>query len=236
MAICEVFGSLSPSVSWSPRTGEEISAHTVFSNAFILLLRLWKFNHPPLEYCVMGDGAPVGSQLTPEYLLLLRNSQVVSIRSSTKNRNTQKQLPVTSNPSSEHPIFMDSFPKLKLWYRQHQACLASTLSGFAHGTPVHKNVDSLLNLMFRKANKESTSIGSLSGSSSISNSSGPGVDDSHLWPQLPAWEILEAVPFVVDAALTACSHGRLFPRELATGLFLPILFFFFDVKFLPILV
>nr|CAB3452351.1 unnamed protein product [Digitaria exilis] len=36
--------------------------------------------------------------------------------------------------------------------------------------------------------------------------------------QLPAWEILEAVPFVVDAALTACSHGRLFPRELATGL------------------
>lgn len=236
MAICEVFGSLSPSVSWSPRTGEEISAHTVFSNAFILLLRLWKFNHPPLEYCVMGDGAPVGSQLTPEYLLLLRNSQVVSIRSSAKNRNTQKQLPVTSNPSSEHPIFMDSFPKLKLWYRQHQACLASTLSGFAHGTPVHKNVDSLLNLMFRKANKESTSIGSLSGSSSISNSSGPGVDDSHLWPQLPAWEILEAVPFVVDAALTACSHGRLFPRELATGLFLPILFFFFDVKFLPILV
>uniref|UniRef100_A0A0E0AH84 Mediator of RNA polymerase II transcription subunit 33A n=1 Tax=Oryza glumipatula TaxID=40148 RepID=A0A0E0AH84_9ORYZ len=218
MAICEVFGSLSPSVSWSPRTGEEISAHTVFSNAFILLLRLWKFNHPPLEYCVMGDGAPVGSQLTPEYLLLLRNSQVVSIRSSAKNRNTQKQLPVTSNPSSEHHIFMDSFPKLKLWYRQHQACLASTLSGFAHGAPVHKNVDSLLNLMFRKANKESTSIGSLSGSSSISNSSGPGVDDSHLWPQLPAWEILEAVPFVVDAALTACSHGRLFPRELATGL------------------
>ncbi|KAF0933181.1 hypothetical protein E2562_016130 [Oryza meyeriana var. granulata] len=218
MAICEVFGCLSPSVSWLLRTGEEISAHTVFSNAFILLLRLWKFNHPPLEYCIMGDGAPVGSQLTPEYLLLLRNSQVLSVRSSAKNRNNQRQLPVTSNPSSEHPIFMDSFPKLKLWYRQHQACLASTLSGFAHGAPVHKNVDSLLNLMFRKANKGSTSIGSLSGSSSISNSSGPGGDDSHLWPQLPAWEILEAVPFVVDAALTACSHGRLFPRELATGL------------------
>jgi hypothetical protein len=113
---------------------------------------------------------------------------------------------------------MDSFPKLKLWYRQHQACLASTLSGLAHGTPVHNIVDSLLNMMFRKANKLSTSIGSLSESSSISNSSGPGGDDAHLWPQLPAWEILEAVPFVVDAALTACSHGRLFPRELATGL------------------
>ncbi|XP_062188994.1 mediator of RNA polymerase II transcription subunit 33A-like [Phragmites australis] len=218
MAICEAFGCLSPTVSWTLRTGEKISAHTVFSNAFILLLRLWKFNHPPLEYCVMGDGAPVGSQLTPEYLLLLRNSQVLSPSSLAKQRNGQKQLQVTSNPSSQHPIFMDSFPKLKLWYRQHQACLASTLSGLAHGTPVHNNVDSLLNLMFIKANKGGTSIGSLSGSSSISNSSGPGGDDSHLWPQLPAWEILEAVPFVVDAALTACSHGRLFPRELATGL------------------
>ncbi|KAL6839030.1 hypothetical protein ACP4OV_031084 [Aristida adscensionis] len=218
MAICEVFGCLSPSVSWTLRTGEHLSAHTVFSNAFILLLRLWKFNHPPLEYCIMGDGAPVGSQLTPEYLLLLRNSQVLSPSFLAKQRNGQKQLHVTSNPSSEHPIFMDSFPKLKLWYRQHQACLASTLSGLAHGTPVHKNVDSLLNLMFIKANKGGTSIGSLSGSSSISNSSGPGGDDLHLWPQLPAWEILEAVPFVVDAALTACAHGRLFPRELATGL------------------
>ncbi|CAD6220630.1 unnamed protein product [Miscanthus lutarioriparius] len=219
MAICEVFGCLSPSVSWTLRTGEEISAHTVFSNAFILLLRLWKFNHPPLEYCIMGDGAPVGSQLTPEYLLLLRNSQVLSSSSLARQRNGQRQSQVsTSHPSSGNPIFMDSFPKLKLWYQQHQACLASTLSGLAHGTPVRNNVDSLLNQMFRKANKGGTSIGSLSGSSSISNSSGPGVDDSHLWPQLPAWEILEAVPFVVDAALTACSHGRLFPRELATGL------------------
>ncbi|XP_071682367.1 mediator of RNA polymerase II transcription subunit 33A isoform X2 [Lolium perenne] len=218
MAICEVFGCLSPSVSWLLGTGEEISAHTVFSNAFILLLRLWKFNHPPLEYCIMGDGAPVGSQLTPEYLLLLRNSQVLSASSLSKSRSSQKKLPVTSSPSSKNPIFMDSFPKLKLWYRQHQACLASTLSGLAHGTPVHNIVDSLLNMMFRKANKLSTPIASLSESSSISNSSGPGGDDAHLWPQLPAWEILEAVPFVVDAALTACSHGRLFPRELATGL------------------
>jgi hypothetical protein len=35
---------------------------------------------------------------------------------------------------------------------------------------------------------------------------------------LPAWDILEAIPFVVDAALTACAHGRLSPRELATGM------------------
>jgi hypothetical protein len=51
--------------------------------------------------------------------------------------------------------------------------------------PSHNNVESLLNLMFRKTNKGGTrtSIGSLSGSSSISNSSGPGGDDLHLWPQ-----------------------------------------------------
>lgn len=58
----------------------------------------------------------------------------------------------------------------------------------------------------------------LSGSSSLSTSSGAGSDDTCVRPNLPAWDILEAVPFVVDAALAACSHGRLFPRELATGL------------------
>jgi hypothetical protein len=26
---------------------------------------------------------------------------------------------------------MDSFPKLKLWYREHQPCLASTLTGLS---------------------------------------------------------------------------------------------------------
>lgn len=219
MAICEVFGSCIPNVSWTLPTGEEITAHSVFSNAFILLLRLWKFNHPPLEYCIMGDGAPVGSQLTPEYLLLLRNAKILSPSNMTKNRNSQRQLPSISS-SSMHPIFVDSFPKLKIWYRQHQACLASTLSGLVHGTPVHQNVDALLNMMFRKIRKGSNqAIGSgTSGSSSLSSSSGPGSDDSSVRPKLPAWDIMEAAPFVVDAALSACSHGKLSPRELATGL------------------
>ncbi|KAG1338451.1 Mediator of RNA polymerase II transcription subunit 33B [Cocos nucifera] len=220
MAICEVFGSCVPSVSWTLSTGEEITAHSVFSNAFILLLRLWKFNHPPLEYCIMGDGAPVGSQLTPEYLLLLRNAKILSPSNVTKNRNSQRRLPASISSSSMHPIFVDSFPKLKIWYRQHQACLASTLSGLVHGTPVHQNVDALLNMMFRKIKRGTNqSIGSgTSGSSSLSSSSGPGSDDSSVRPKLPAWDIMEAVPFVVDAALTACSHGKLSPRELATGL------------------
>ncbi|XP_042417774.1 mediator of RNA polymerase II transcription subunit 33A-like isoform X2 [Zingiber officinale] len=219
MAICEVFGSCFPSISWTSITGEEISVHTVFSNAFILLLRLWKFNHPPLEYCIMGDEAPVGSQLTPEFLLLLRNSRVLSNGKITKNRSSSEPLSAATSSSSMQPIFMDSFPKLKTWYRQHQACLASTLSGLVHGTPVHQNVDVLLNMMFGKftGGSNQTIVSGTSGNSNLSSSSGPA-DDISSRPKLAAWDIMEAVPFVVDAALTACSHGRLYPRELATGL------------------
>uniref|UniRef100_A0A1D1XID6 Serine hydroxymethyltransferase n=1 Tax=Anthurium amnicola TaxID=1678845 RepID=A0A1D1XID6_9ARAE len=214
MSICEVFGSCIPSILCTLPSGEEVSAHAVFSNAFILLLRLWKFNHPPLEYCIRGDGAPVGSQLTPEYLLLLRNSQVVS---SCKKQNSRKQL--LPNATDLNPIFVDSFPKLKVWYRQHQACLASTLSGLVPGTPVHQNVDSFLSMMFRKLSRGGNqSVGPGTSGSSLSSSSNPGSEDTSLRPKLPAWDIMEAVPFVVDAALTACSHGILSPRELATGL------------------
>ncbi|KAJ8565893.1 hypothetical protein K7X08_008469 [Anisodus acutangulus] len=65
MTICEVFGSCAPNISWTLTTGEEISVHAVFSNAFALLLKV-------------GDVPPVGCQLTPEYLLLVRNSHLVS--------------------------------------------------------------------------------------------------------------------------------------------------------------
>ncbi|KAF8387992.1 hypothetical protein HHK36_026658 [Tetracentron sinense] len=216
MPICEVFGSCVPNISWTLTTGEEISAHAVFSNAFTLLLKLWRFNHPPLEH-VVGEVPPVGSQLTPEFLLLVRNSQLASSGNTPKDRNKSRRLPTVASPSSIQPVFVDSFPKLKFWYRQHQACIASTLSGLVHGTPVHQIVDGLLNMMFRKINKgRSQSL--TPGSSGSSTSSGPGSEDASLRPKLPAWDILEAVPFVVDAALTACAHGRLSPRELATGL------------------
>ena len=211
MPICEVFGSCVPNVSWTLTTGEEINAHAVFSNAFILLLRLWRFNHPPLEH-VVGDVPPVGSQLTPEYLLLVRNSHLVS-SGTILNRN-KTRLSAVASSSYEQPIFLDSFPKLKVWYRQHQACIASTLSGLVHGTPIHQIVDGLLNMMFRKINRGNQSLSSVTSGSS--SSSGPGSEDP-LRPKLPAWDILEALPFVVDAALTACAHGRLSPRELATG-------------------
>ncbi|KAJ6725392.1 MEDIATOR OF RNA polymerase II TRANSCRIPTION SUBUNIT 33A [Salix purpurea] len=214
MPICEVFGSCVPDVSWTLPTGEDISAHAVFSNAFALLLKLWRFNHPPLERGV-GDVPTVGSQLTPEYLLSVRNSHLVSSGNILKDQN-KRRLSAVATSSSAQPIFLDSFPKLKVWYRQHQKYLAATLSGLVHGTPVHQIVNVLLNMMFRKINRGSQSLTTVTSVSS--GSSGPGTDDSTPRPKLPAWDILEAVPFVVDAALTACAHGRLSPRELATGL------------------
>lgn len=217
MPICEVFGSCAPKVSWTlPGTGEEISSHVVFSNAFNLLLRLWRFDRPLLEH-VMGDVPPVGSQLTPDYLLLVRNSHVATSGNTAKDPFKYRKPSRILIPSSPEPIFMDSFPKLKLWYRQHQACIASALSGLVHGTPVHQVVDAILNMMFRKMNRSGPPLTPTTSGSSTSSVSAP--EDVSLRLKLPAWEILEAIPFVLDAALTACAHGRLSPRELATGLF-----------------
>ncbi|KAL3626204.1 hypothetical protein CASFOL_029753 [Castilleja foliolosa] len=207
MTICEVFGSCAPNISWTQPTGEEISAHVVFTHAFTLLLKLWRFNHPPLEYGV-GDVPPVGSQLTPEYLLLVRNSHLISSSGQQLKDPNRRRLAQVASSSSSGPIFVDSFPKLKVWYRQHLACIASPLTGLVNGTLVHRTVDTLLNMMFRNIN---------SGNQSGTSSSSLG-DDGYLRPKLPAWDILEAVPFVADAALTACAHERLSPRELCTGL------------------
>lgn len=213
MTICEVFGSCVPNISWTLTTGEDISVHAVFSNAFALLLKLWRFNHPPIEYRV-GDVPPVGCQLTPEYLLLMRNSHLVSSGDMLKDPN-RRRLAAVASSSSPNPIFVDSFPKLRVWYRQHLACIASTLSGLVNGTLVCQTVDLLLNMMFKKINGGSQSLISITSGSS--SSSGTGSEDTSPRPKLPAWDILEAVPFVVDAALTACAHGRLSPRELCTG-------------------
>ena len=42
-------------------------------------------------------------------------------------------------------------------------------------------------------------------------------DDSYQRPAIPAWEFLEAVPFVLEAVLTACSHGRISSRDMTTS-------------------
>ncbi|CAH2057596.1 unnamed protein product [Thlaspi arvense] len=214
MPICEAFGSGIPNITWTLPNGEIISSHAVFSTAFTLLLRLWRFDHPPLDY-VLGDVPPVGPQPSPEYLLLVRNCRLECFGKSPKDRMARRRFSKVIDISVD-PIFMDSFPRLKQWYRQHQECMASILSELKTGSPVHHIVDSLLSMMFKKTSKGgSQSLTPSSGSSSLSTS---GVDDSSDQLKLPAWDILEAAPFVLDAALTACAHGSLSPRELATGL------------------
>ncbi|XP_049408909.1 mediator of RNA polymerase II transcription subunit 33A-like isoform X2 [Solanum stenotomum] len=213
MPICEAFGSCPPNVSWT-LLSEEITSHAVFSNAFTLLLTLWRFDQPPLEH-VTRD-VPVGSHLTPEYLLLVRNSQLAFSEDLLIDQSKSKQLSRVVSQLPREPIFMDSFPKLKCWYRQHQACIASPLSGLVPGTPVHQIVEALLDFMFRKINSAGQSL--IPPTSSGSNSSGSGNEEISPHLKLPAWDILEAVPFVLNAALTACAHGTLSPRELATGL------------------
>uniref|UniRef100_A0A6N2MAC1 Mediator of RNA polymerase II transcription subunit 33A n=1 Tax=Salix viminalis TaxID=40686 RepID=A0A6N2MAC1_SALVM len=213
MPICEAFGAAVPEVSWTLPTGEELSCHAVFSNAFTLLLRLWRFDHSPIDH-VLGDIPPVGSHLSPEYLLLVRNSLLASHGTSTRSQLKRRRHSKILSLSVE-PIFMDSFPKLKVWHRQHLECIASTFSGLVHETFVHQIVDALLNLMFKRINR---GIQPSTSTSESSLSFGPVAEDAQARLKIPAWDILEATPFALDAALTACAHGRLSPRELATGL------------------
>ncbi|XP_057816725.1 mediator of RNA polymerase II transcription subunit 33A [Cryptomeria japonica] len=243
MPICEVFGSILPTVPQQSSSGEEISVYLVFSCAFLLLLRLWKFYRPPHEHCILGRGAPVGAELTLEYLLLLHNNHLASSLCSTLDKTTKEnkqylverssifgsslsQMIISAKgqtldaPSSfAQPVVVDSFPNFKAWYCQHKACIASTLSGLVQGNPVHQIADRLLNMMYRKMNKGgtlSTTTGASAGSTPSSSSGSIG-EDAPLRPLLPAWEVLGAVPFVVEAVLTACAHGRLSPRDLTTG-------------------
>ncbi|KAL2335768.1 hypothetical protein Fmac_016981 [Flemingia macrophylla] len=218
LPICEAFGSCVPNVSWTAVTGEKLTCHAVFSNAFILLLRLWRFSLPPFEHVMGGAATPaLGSQLGPEYLLLLRNCMLASFGKTPKDRIRSRRFSKMISFSLE-PLFMDSFPKLNIWYRQHRECIASTCSTLAPGPggSVSQIVEALLSMMCRKINRSAQTLTPTTSGSS--NSSSSSFDDALMKLKVPAWDILEATPFVLDAALTACAHGRLSPRELATGL------------------
>nr|KYP42240.1 hypothetical protein KK1_036380 [Cajanus cajan] len=218
MPICEAFGSCIPNVSWTAVTGEKLTCHAVFSNAFILLLRLWRFSLPPIEHVMGGAATPaLGSQLGPEYLLLVRNCMLASFGKSPKDRVRSRRFSKLISFSTE-PLFMDSFPKLNIWYRQHRECIESTCSTLAPGPggSVSQIVEALLSMMCRKINRSAQTLTPTTSGSS--NSSTSSLDDALMKLKVPAWDILEATPFVLDAALTACAHGRLSPRELATGL------------------
>lgn len=211
--ICETFGSLVPS-SHKPSTCDEPSFYTVFSCAFLFLLRLWKFYRPPHEHITEGGGY-TGPELTLEYLLLLHNSRIALHNSSTTSNVIN---PLESSLS--RPVYIDSFPKLRSWYCQNKACIASTVSGLCSGNPVHQVANRILNMIYGKMSKGGTVSSNISAQSGSSMSGSPvsiGEDASDR-PLLSAWELLEAVPFVLEAVLTACAHGRLSSKDLITGL------------------
>ncbi|KAL6896624.1 hypothetical protein ACP4OV_007196 [Aristida adscensionis] len=219
MPLCEAFGSLAPPSNHRSTIFGETSIYLVFSCAFLCLLRLWKFYKPPQEYCLAGRGGSVRLELTLDYLLLMRNNRVEfsdppsASRSSYNNMGSVNEVPTQS-------VYIDSFPKLKAWYLQNQACVASTLSGLCNKNPVHQTANKILGMICRKMNKVGVSSGNLSSTSSgsVSGSSVSVPDDSYQRPTVPAWEFLEAVPFVLEAVLTACAHGRLSSRDLTTSL------------------
>lgn len=219
MPLCEAFGSMSPPSNHRSTIFDETTVYSVFSCAFLCLLRLWKFYKPPQEYCLAGRGGSVRLELTLDYLLLMHNSRIEFPNSSATGTNSSSDVD-SFNEVPTQPIYIDSFPKLKAWYFQNQACIASPLSGLCNKNPVHQVANKILSMICRKMNKSGVVSGNLSStsSSSVSGSSLSTSDDSYQRPIVPAWEFLEAVPFVLEAVLTACSHGRLSSRDLTTSL------------------
>ncbi|CAD6216640.1 unnamed protein product [Miscanthus lutarioriparius] len=71
MPLCEAFGSIAPPPNHKSTILGETSVYSVFSCAFLCLLRLWKFYRPPQEYCLAGRGGSVKLELTLDYLLLM---------------------------------------------------------------------------------------------------------------------------------------------------------------------
>ncbi|XP_021281710.1 mediator of RNA polymerase II transcription subunit 33A-like [Herrania umbratica] len=216
MPLCETFGSLVATPCSQSSTGDEPSIYMVFSAAFLFLLRLWKFYKPPLELCTTGGA--MGGELTLEYLLLLRNSRIASQNFAAHDDmdSNLEQLEFASNK----PVYIDYFPKLRAWYCQNRSCIASTLSGLCSGNPVHEVANKILSIIYQKITKSGASQGdsSMPSSSRICGSPVSSKEDVCQIPMLSAWDVLEATPFVLEAILTACAHGRLSSRDLTTGL------------------
>nr|CAN60712.1 hypothetical protein VITISV_036441 [Vitis vinifera] len=168
--------------------------------------------------CISGRGRAIGSELTLEYLLILHNNRIASHNSAAHDETSSSLNRIES--TSDKPVYIDSYPKLRAWYCQNRSCIASTLSGLCNGSPVHQVANKILNMIYWKMTKSGASSGNPStpSGSSISGSTASTGEDAYQRPMLPAWEVLEAVPLVLEAILTACAHGILSSRDLTTGL------------------
>lgn len=214
MHLCEIFGSL-PKSDHRSCNFEEASVYSVFSSAFLLLLRLWKFHRPSFENALSGQGVSVW-QLNLDYLLQLRNSRLALKNQS--NGCTASTFPL--DPSFQKPVYIDSFPKLRAWYFQNQACISSTISSAYERRSTPRLANMILRIVCRKMTKGGNLPISPQATSNSSMSGSPiGVqEDGSEGPPVTPWEVLEAVPFVLETVLTACAHGRLSSRDLTTGL------------------
>ncbi|KAG8085126.1 hypothetical protein GUJ93_ZPchr0010g10160 [Zizania palustris] len=221
MPLCEVFGSLPPS-NYRRCSFEEASVYSVFSCAFLCLLRLWKFHRPPMEHSLSKHGVFDCAGLSLDFLLLLRNSRFALKTPQDVSRTSILKL----DPSFEKPVYIDSFPKLRAWYFQNQACIASTFSSACKRKNILQVANNILKFTCNKMSKgDIPPVSSQSTSSSSMSGSTFGVQED-VCQGLPAtaWEVLEAVPFVLETVLTACGHGRLSSRDLITGLYLALHF------------
>ncbi|CAM0957186.1 unnamed protein product [Alopecurus aequalis] len=205
MPICEIFGSI-PKSDQGSCNFEDVSVHSIFSSAFLSLLRLWKFHRPPIENALSGHGVCVW-QLNLDYLLLLRNSRLALKNPSNGCRASTLQF----DTLFRKPVYIDSFPNLRAWYLQNQTCIASTISSAYKSKNIPRLANRILRIACRKITKD-TNLSSMSGSPVSVQ------EDGCEGSPFTAWEVLEAVPFVLETVLTACAHGVLSSRDLTTGL------------------
>ncbi|XP_048141883.1 mediator of RNA polymerase II transcription subunit 33A-like isoform X2 [Rhodamnia argentea] len=215
MPLCEVYGSLIPLSSCESRASEEPSVYMVFSAAFLFLLRLWKFYKPAIE------GGAIGAELTLEYLMLLHNSRKsFASHDSAPQNEVNSSTNQTSSTSDEH-VYIDNYPRLRAWYCQNRICIASPLSGVCSGSPVHQVANKILSMIYWKMTRSTSSSGNSSTTPPNSGVGGSPIsagEEPYQRPVLCAWEVLEAIPFVLEAILSACAYGRLSSRDLTTGL------------------
>ncbi|XP_027352449.1 mediator of RNA polymerase II transcription subunit 33A-like isoform X2 [Abrus precatorius] len=211
LPLCEAFGSIKPtSNSTAEESSTSTSTYMTFSLAFLFLIRLWKFCRPPFDLCITELGVIVGGL---EYILSLHNNRAMFSQDKLKSN------PGRFESASVKPVYIDSFPKLRALYCQYKSCVASALSGLSTGNSVHQTANMILSMIYQKMTKcgMSSSNSSPTSSNACSSVINSG-EDAFQRPMLPAWEVLEALPVVLESILTACVHGRLSSRDLTTGL------------------
>jgi hypothetical protein len=242
MPLCEALGKYPPPSSNQSSTKEEVSAYSVFSLAFLFLLRLCKFYGPDKEPHPYKYAGPARPDLKLDFLVLMRDSRIHN-NCTTSMKHFMNNVVDKFHDLRSHSVHVDSFPKLRTWYFGNQACLVPDISDKCNPSRMDQVADSILIFICHKINKlnthkwpmsdsgggssnsnsaiTGTTFSTICSSTSVSNGSGSlgsMFEDKLQGPPLyPAWELLEAIPLVLEAVLTACAYGQMSSRDLTTG-------------------